>query len=279
MLLSGQTIAKEILNATKLQIKEAQLKPGLGVVLVGNDAASHLYVGIKEKRAQELGIYFEKKIFPSNITQEEIIVAIEGMNADERLHGIIVQLPLPMHLDAEKIIAGIDPHKDTDGFHPSTIEKFLAGDEERMPVFPRAMLELVRTVQKTNDGATAVAIVNSDLMGEVLQEALRQEGYEAQYVLGDKAESILQATKEASVILTAVGKPEVFSVMGAQAQTIVIDGGIYYDKQGQVIGDVTRDDSVYRDDVYVTPVPGGVGPVTVAVLLARVTEAALRKVI
>jgi methylenetetrahydrofolate dehydrogenase (NADP+)/methenyltetrahydrofolate cyclohydrolase len=141
------------------------------------------------------------------------------------------------------------------------------------------MLELVRTVQKTNDGATAVAIVNSDLMGEVLQEALRQEGYEAQYVLGDKAESILQATKEASVILTAVGKPEVFSVMGAQAQTIVIDGGIYYDKQGQVIGDVTRDDSVYRDDVYVTPVPGGVGPVTVAVLLARVTEAALRKVI
>ncbi len=275
MLLSGNPVAEGILNATQLRIEKAGIQPGLGVILVGDDAPSHLYVGIKERRAHELGMYFEKKIFGSTATQEEIQFAITEMNADEKLHGIIVQVPLPAHLDTESIIATIDPAKDTDGFHPVTIEKFLAGDAERLPVFPRAMLELAR-VAKPQKGS-ALAIVNSDLLGKVLTQALTQEGFIAQYVLGIDTEKIGALEPEQSVILTAVGIPEIISATKAKAGAVLIDGGIFYDEEGRVVGDIRRDDGVYREDVWVTPVPGGVGPVTVAVLLARVTEAALRE--
>lgn len=280
MLLSGNTVAKSILNATKLRIQESGIQPGIGVILVGSDAASHLYVGIKEKRAKELGIYFEKKVFPADSSQEEIQSAITAMNKNEKLQGIIVQIPLPDHLDTEGIIATIDPEKDTDGFHPRTIEKFLAGDADRLPVFPRAMLELARAGgarSQFTEQKQALAIVNSDLMGRVLQRALTQEGFSAQYVFGSEKEKITELEPEQSVILTAVGNPGIISAESAQMGAVLIDGGIFYDEAGNVVGDVRRDDGVYRQDVWVTPVPGGVGPVTVAVLLARVTEAALRE--
>lgn len=144
MLFPGNSTAEKILNATQLQIKESGVTPGLGVILVGDDVASHLYVGIKERRAKALGIYFEKQIFPATVSQETVEAAIQSMNADEKLHGIIVQLPLPAQLDTEALIAAIDPKKDTDGFHPVTLEKFLNGEKERLPVFPRAMIEMVR---------------------------------------------------------------------------------------------------------------------------------------
>lgn len=279
MLFPGIPVAEKILNVTKLQIKETGVTPGLGVVLVGDDAPSHLYVGIKERRAQELGIYFEKKAFPKKVSQGEVEAAIHEMNANKKLHGIIVQIPLPEHLDTEAIVATIEPKKDTDGFHPVTIEKFLAGDIDRLPVFPRAMLELVRVGRggESTLGKKALAVVNSELMGNVLSTALSQEGYESQYIFGAEREKINELLPEQSVVLTAVGIQSILSSEKAQPGAVIIDGGIYYDEEGNVIGDVARDDGVYRDDVRVTPVPGGVGPVTVAVLLARVTEAALRK--
>ena len=274
MLLSGIPVANSLLNATKLQISEHQLTPGLGVILVGNDAPSHLYVGIKERRAQELGIFFEKKVFPSDVSLEEVREAIEAMNADKKLHGIILQLPLPEHLDADALIQVIDPKKDTDGFHPVTIEKFLAGDKERTPVFPRAMLELLQAA--TKEKGKALAVVNSALMGRVLTHALSQAGWHTQYVTAQATDDIARLFPEQEAAFTAVGTPGIVSATQAKAGAVIIDGGISYDSTGAVIGDVSRDDGVYREDVWVTPVPGGVGPVTVAVLLARVTEAALR---
>jgi methylenetetrahydrofolate dehydrogenase (NADP+)/methenyltetrahydrofolate cyclohydrolase len=278
MFLTGQPVAQKILEATKIQIDEKGIRPGLGVILVGSDAPSHLYVGIKERRAQELGITFEKKLFPASATTEEIQAAIQEMNNNDDINGIIVQLPLPENFDTESIIATIDPSKDTDGFHPETIEKFLAGDNERLPVFPRAMLELVRVAraEEGTQGKKALAIVNSDLMGKVLAQALTEEGLESQYIFGREKEKIAELEPGQSVILTAVGNPGIISAEQAQPGAILVDGGIYYDEAGRVIGDIRRDDGVYREDVWVTPVPGGVGPVTVAVLLARVTEAALR---
>lgn len=275
MFLNGQPVAEAILEATKKKREDGRVTPGLGVILVGNDAPSHLYVGIKERRAGELGIYFEKKVFPETANDEEIQAAIQEMNTNEKLHGIIVQLPLPAHLNTESIIAAIDPKKDTDGFHPETIEKFLAGDDTRLPVFPRAMIELAQ-VPKPEKGE-ALAIVNSELMGKVLAHALKRDGFEAEYVFAKDTERIAELEPNQSVIFTAVGKPGIISAEKAKSGAVLIDGGIYYDAEGQVIGDIRRDDGVYREDVWVTPVPGGVGPVTVAVLLARVTEAALRK--
>ncbi len=276
MLLSGTLVAEKILNATQLRIQKSQLTPGIGVILVGDDAPSHLYVGIKEKKAKELGIHFSKKVFPSNITEEEVITAIQEWNETPHIHGIIVQLPLPNHLDTDRIIAFIEPSKDTDGFHPETIKKFLEGDRERLPVFPRAMIELVRSAPEVSR-KTGLALVDSTLMGEVLEKALQDEGLDAQYILKQETEKIRNAIKEADVILSASGDASSLSTFDCKKGAVIIDGGITYDEKGRVIGDVTRDDGVYREDIWVTTVPGGVGPVTVAVLLARVTEAALRE--
>ncbi|MEK9173778.1 MAG: bifunctional 5,10-methylenetetrahydrofolate dehydrogenase/5,10-methenyltetrahydrofolate cyclohydrolase [Patescibacteria group bacterium] len=275
MLLSGNKVALQILNATELRLQENQLTPGIGVILVGDDAPSHLYVGIKEKRALELGIHFSKKVFAPDVREEEIIATIKEWNHQEDIHGIIVQLPLPDQLSADKVIAAIEPSKDTDGFHPETIKKFLEGDRERLPVFPRAMIELVRSAPEVAR-KTGLALVNSTLMGEVLVKALQDEGLDAQYILKQEREEIEQAIKEADVILSASGDASSLSTFDCKSGAVIIDGGITYDEKGRVIGDVTRDDGVYREDIWVTTVPGGVGPVTVAVLLARVTEAALR---
>ncbi len=275
MLLSGKNVAEEIFARTKEIIDTNQLTPGLGVVLVGDDAPSHLYVGIKERRAKELGIHFAKKVFSTEATEEEIIKVIEDLNNDRAIDGIIVQLPLPGHLNADRIIASIEPNKDTDGFHPETIAKFLAGDQERLPVFPRAMMELVKSVENVAR-TRGIALVNSELMGKVLSLALQDEGLESEYILRDTLETYQNSIKQADVILTATGEAESFSTLNCKTGAVVIDGGISYDDRGRVVGDVARDDGVYRDDIWVTPVPGGVGPVTVAVLLARVTEAALR---
>jgi methylenetetrahydrofolate dehydrogenase (NADP+) / methenyltetrahydrofolate cyclohydrolase len=276
MLLSGTIVAEKILNATQLRIQESQLTPGIGVILVGDDAPSHLYVGIKEKKAKELGIHFSKKVFPSNVSKEDVISAIQEWNVAPHIHGIIVQLPLPDHLDTDRVIASIEPSKDTDGFHPETIKKFLEGDRERLPVFPRAMIELVRSAPKVAR-KTGLALVNSVLMGEVLEKALQDEGLAAEYILKQETEKIQDTIKEADTILSATGDAASLSTFECKSSAVIIDGGISYDDKGRVIGDITRDDGVYREDIWVTTVPGGVGPVTVAVLLARVTEAALRE--
>ncbi len=276
MLLSGREVAEKIFQTTKQVIDEEKLTPGLGVILVGDDAPSHLYVGIKERRAEELGIFFEKKIFGSDVSEEVLIGTIETLNQRADIHGIIVQLPLPEGLDTDRIIASIEPNKDTDGFHPETIEKFLLGDQERLPVFPRAMLELVKSAP-VSERKKGIAIVNSDLMGEVLEKALTNTGLEAKYFLKEGKELPLEIIQDADVILSATGDAHSLTAFDIKSGTVMIDGGISYDTKGNVIGDITRDDGVYREDVWVTPVPGGVGPVTVAVLLARVTEAALRR--
>ncbi len=276
MLLSGKTVAEKIFSDTKKIITEHQLVPGLAVVLVGDDAPSHLYVGIKEKKAKELGIFFVKKVFGVQATEDDVLKAIDELNQDDRINGIIVQLPLPDGFDTDKIIASIEPKKDTDGFHPETIQKFLEGDHDRLPVFPRAMLELVREV-KQSVRTKGIAMVNSSLMGEVLQRALADEGLEGEYILRSEKELKKESIEGADVILTATGEAESFSSLDSRSGAVIVDGGISYDSEGKVVGDVARDDGVYREDVWVTPVPGGVGPVTVAVLLARVTEAALRK--
>ncbi len=276
MLFSGQQVAGQIFTETRECIKREGLRPGLGVILVGDDAPSHLYVGIKERRAKELGIRFYRETFPADVSAETILQAIYTMNTDEDIHGIIVQLPLPAGFDTDAIIGAIDPAKDTDGFHPETLEAFLAGDDAKLPVFPRALLALAaaakQALQAPKTGA-ALALVNSALMGEVLTRALHASGYSATYVTGTVDE---EALKNAVVIISATGKAASVSTELLTPQAVVIDGGISYDAKGRVIGDVRRSSGVYRDDILVTPVPGGVGPVTVAVLLARVTEAALQ---
>lgn len=275
-LLSGKLIAERILADTKERIASSHVTPGLAVILVGDYIESQKYVALKEERAKEVGILFEKQVFPTTVSHGELISAISAFNDRPDIHGIIVQLPLPAGMPTDEIIAQIDPKKDTDGFHEETLKRFLGGDATACPVFPRAIVELIRETEIAFHGEKAIAVVNSNIIGRVLAFALSLEGLKSKYILrAEGKEAIAHETKEARVVVTACGIPDLITAEMLSPDAIVIDGGnVHVD--GKVQGDVARAE-VEPKIAYLSPVPGGVGPVTVATLLARVTDAALTK--
>jgi len=276
-LLYGKPIADRILSDTKQRITLSQIVPGLAVILVGDDASSHLYVRLKEEASQSVGIHFEKFLFPSSTDTSLLFRCIDTLNDRPDIHGIIVQLPLPPLFDTDLIIARIDPKKDADGFHNETIQQFLAEKKEYCPVFPRAMIELLRTAGGYYVGDSGLVIANSDLLGQVMVQALTLEGLRATYVLSSASrEQLAEKTREASVIITACGRSNLLTGEMIRDNAVVIDGGISQ-YNGKVVGDVERE-TVENKARFLTPVPGGVGPVTVATLLARVTDIAMRTV-
>lgn len=276
-LLLGKPVAEHILSSVKERVLATHIVPGLAVILVGNDLQSQKYVGLKEECAKEVGIHFEKCLFSEEATREEICQTITTLNHRSDIHGIIVQLPLPTGFPTDEIIAMIDPTKDTDGFHPETLRRFLLGESGCCPVFPRAMVELIRASGVTFHGERAVAIVNSELMGKVMAFALALEGLASEYVVRSADyDRIAEKTKEARVVVAACGIPDLLTADMLSSQAIVIDGG-NVQVNGVVRGDVARE-TVEQKVAFLSPVPGGVGPVTVATLLARVTDAALTKV-
>lgn len=275
-LLSGKLIAERILSDIKERVAHASVTPGLAVVLVGDYLESHKYVGLKEERAKEVGIRFEKFLFPASVHYSEVMSCIEVLNGRDDIHGIIVQLPLPEGFPTDEIIECIAPEKDTDGFHRETLKRFLLGDATACPVFPRAIVELIRETKVKFHGEKGVAVVNSELMGKVLAFALSLEGLASEYILSSEGhEAIALKTREARVVVTACGIPDLITADMLSFDAIVIDGGNVHVKD-KVQGDVKRGE-VENHVAFLSPVPGGVGPVTVATLLARVTDAALTK--
>lgn len=271
MILSGKKVAERIFEETKALVSGLSVRPGLGVVLVGDDEASHIYVGIKERRAAELGIRFRKEILPATATEDEVIRVIETLNGDTDIHGIIVQLPLPRGLDTDRIIAAIDPGKDADGFHPETVCAYLAGNRDMIPVFPAAIMELARSAGRELSGKQGVIFANSDLFGDIMWHTLSHEGITSTIVPVRDIERHMKSIASADIAVSALGIPERFSRDIFKDGAIVIDGGIA-EGDGEVSGDVAKEGS--DANIYLTPVPGGVGPVTVACLLRRTAELA-----
>jgi len=275
-LINGSEVAKRILAQVKDRIGKQDTVPGLAVLLAGDYLESEKYVGLKEARAEEVGIRFEKFLFQKTVTERELCNKIRELNSREDIHGVVVQLPLPDGLDPDKVIAVIDPEKDTDGFHEKTLKRFFAGTDDLCPVFPRAIRELLHETKVSLQGKSAIALVNSDRMGKVLVQALGREGLRAEYVLSSSPQEMLEKTADADVVVTACGIPNVVTAHMVSLDAIVIDGGnVHVD--GKVQGDVSRNE-VEKKVSFLSPVPGGVGPVTVATLLARVTDAALLSV-
>lgn len=275
-LLYGKSVADQILAETKARIDNARIVPGLAVLLIGDDASSRLYVNLKEKAAQDVGIHFEKHLLAETVSCGEIFQRINELNERDDIHGIIVQLPLPEGFPTDEIIAHIDPKKDADGFHPETVRQFLLGNNDLCPVFPRAMIALLHTVKNQYNKEKGVAVANSELLGKVLKHTLMLQGMQAEYILSkEKPEIVQEKMKKAQVILTACGIPDLITGEMIVQGAIVIDGGIGY-RDGHVVGDVERA-SVEAKAAFLSPVPGGIGPVTVATLLARVTDAALKR--
>lgn len=259
MLLFGKPVAEKILSETKERIEASGIVPGLAVVLVGDDPASRIYVGIKEKRAREIGVHFELHVFEKSISESEIVDRIRTLNGRDDVHGIIVQLPLPAGFNADDIIAEIDPRKDADGF---------LGCSDRPPAFPEAMIELAKSSGAPLSGKIGIVLANSERFGAVMTDALVKEDMKAEHILfrGLTAEKDREKIMAADVVCTALGKPEALPRNIFKKGAIVIDGGI--SKKGErVIGDVSGEGD--DTDIFLSPVPGGVGPVTVACLLRR----------
>ncbi|MDD3498075.1 MAG: bifunctional 5,10-methylenetetrahydrofolate dehydrogenase/5,10-methenyltetrahydrofolate cyclohydrolase [Candidatus Moranbacteria bacterium] len=262
-LIDGKKIADGILAELKEKIKNSGFVPGLAVVLVGNDKASQIYVGLKEKAAREVGINFEKFLFDEDVKEEEIISKIEGLNKNENIHGIIVQLPLPEKFDTDKIINAIYPEKDADGFRN--------GSKNENPVFPSAIMKMIRS--ESGDIKSAVIITKSSKFGESMQGVLEKNNVESDYLFCDKFEKDDLSGYDA--VITACGMPDLIGSESVRDGAVVIDGGIK--KEGKkVLGDIDIE-SFKNTDCAVSPVPGGVGPVTVACLLESVYELALKK--
>ncbi len=275
-ILDGNKIGRAILQNLKEKIAKEETKPGLGVVLIGDDKASKIYVGLKEKTAKEIGMEFRKIELPEKSEEDKILEKIKELNEDENIHGIIVQLPLPEHLDANKIIGAIDPQKDVDGFHKENVKLFLEGQERVVPVFPGAIMKLIESAQggqgkNSLNGLYSVVVANSKEFGEMMKIFLERNGAEAEYVLQKDLKNNLEKIKKADIVVSACGVPGLITGEMLKNGAVVIDGGI--SKVGQkTLGDVDFE-SVKNLSGFLSPVPGGVGPVTVACLLKNTYEA------
>lgn len=273
-LIYGRPVADVILEGVKGVVAHSDLRPGLAVLLVGDDPASHLYVSMKEKAALSIGIHFVKEVMLDTVSEADLILCIEAWNEDENIHGILVQVPLPMGFDTDKIITAIDPKKDADGFHPETVERFLGGDATACPVFPRALMELFHSTKVSAHGLTGVALVHSKHFGRVMMKAMENEGIVPRIVLADDFRNGKEGISDADVVFSACGVPDLIQGHQVRDGVIIIDGGIAK-QDGKIVGDVDVE-SVTPKASFLSPVPGGVGPVTIACLLRRTMQLAGR---
>lgn len=274
--IDGKAIAAKKLLSLQEEIKSLDIEPALSVVLVGDDAPSQLYVKLKEKAAKEVGIEFRKYVFNQNISKEELEASIDFLNGDSDTHGIIVQLPLPDQFDAEEIVGLIDPTKDVDGFHSKNQELFLKGEEFVYPVFPRAIVEMIESCNVVLPEKKAVVLGKSDVFDRVMTHALEKKGLETQFIQCSNKKKLSQSEKDivnqSDVIVTACGIPGIISCDIVRDGVIVIDGGISK-VDGKTVGDVDISDCDDRD-IFISPVPGGVGPMTIAYLLENIMNLA-----
>lgn len=276
-LIDGRVLAQKIRAELKEKITALGLTPGLGVILVGDDPASHLYARLKEKACAEAGIYFEKYLFPADAAEETIIQKIQQLNAAPKIHGILVQLPLPSHLDPNRVITAIDPAKDADGFHPENIRLLLADHQRVEPVLAKAVWALIAETQKQFAQLArlnTLIIGNSDIFTQTLESYLNQKGLMASSVHPQQCD--YAAIQQFDAVIVAVGKPNFLRGENFKDNAIVIDVGITKLPDNRVTGDVDFE-STKQKNGWITPVPGGVGPMTVAMLLDNVFILAARR--
>lgn len=286
-IIDGKSIAQKIRDEVKNDITQLGITPGLAVILVGADPASHLYVGLKEKASGEVGIHFEKYLFFATEPQEKIIKKIEVLNADQNIHGILVQLPLPPQFDENKIIESIDPKKDVDGFHPENMKKFLSGEKSIVSPLILGIMELIKsTDQKIENspklsrvwgypasnvvqGKKIAILANSEIFSRPLQKIFENNDI----TVSLSPENPGKIISDADIVIVALGKAQIIKQEMAKEGVIIIDIGTNYMLDGKTVGDVDIE-TFQEKKCWVTPVPGGVGPMTVAMLLRNILEMA-----
>ncbi len=264
ILINGRALADTLLLELKNKIKELSFTPTLGVILIGDDEASHLYVNLKIKAAEEVGIKVDKKILPKTISENEVLQIINDFNCRIDINGILIQLPLPDPFDENKIINAMSPAKDADGFHPTNLKLLTENKPYLIPGLVEGIIKLIEQPQLSLQNKTAVLLVNSEIFANPLKKILSEQGIISQVI--NQPNSII--LKTADIIVSALGQPNIIKSDDIKDGAIVIDVGTTK-VNGRLQGDVDAD-SLNNRNIYLTPVPGGVGPMTVAMLLWNV---------
>lgn len=268
------TLRAEIARGVK-QVKEQGLTPGLAVVLVGEDPASQVYVSNKKKACTEAGIASFETLFSSDVTQEGLLSEIARLNADDAVHGILVQLPLPAHIDAQAVINAIDPAKDVDGFHVVNAGKLAVGQDGLVPCTPLGTLLLLRQHLGNLAGKHAVIIGRSNIVGKPMAQLLLKESCTVT-ICHSKTVDLPAEVKRADIVIAAIGKPEFVRGAWLKQDAVVMDVGINRitrDGANKLVGDVDFPSALPVAGA-ITPVPGGIGPMTIACLLRNTLQAA-----
>ena len=284
-LIKGAEISKQIREEITKEIEELKKKhgltPGLATILVGEDPGSKVYVGQKEKACNNLGIYSARTDLPENTSEADLLDLVKKLNDDPKIHGILVQLPLPKHIDAEKVIYAIDPNKDVDCFHPVNVGKLMIGAGVFLPCTPHGIVELLRRSNVTTEGKHVVVVGRSNIVGKPMTNLMLQPspgGNATVTICHTGTKDMATYTRMADILIVAVGHPKTITADMVKKGVVVIDVGVNRigkTEEGKAIlaGDVDFD-GVQEKAAAITPVPGGVGPMTITMLMKNTVVAA-----
>ncbi|MCD7722817.1 MAG: bifunctional methylenetetrahydrofolate dehydrogenase/methenyltetrahydrofolate cyclohydrolase FolD [Clostridiales bacterium] len=264
-------VRSRIANETA-KLKNMGVTPGLAVIIVGNDSASQVYVRNKEKACADVGFYSEKFALPENTTQAQLNALVESLNERKDINGILCQLPLPPHLDDKAVINLIRPDKDVDCFHPVNVGAVMIGDYNYLPCTPAGVMELIHSTGVSVESKKAVVIGRSNIVGKPMAMLLLHENATVE-IAHSKTKNLAEITKTADIIVAAVGRAKFLKADMVKDGAVVIDVGMNRDENGKLCGDIDFS-GVAPKCSYITPVPGGVGPMTIAMLMQNTLSAA-----
>jgi len=276
VIIDGNKIAQEVRHSVRkeaLDFKEKTgIVPGLAVILVGEDPASQVYVGRKAKACAEVGFLSREYKLSADTSEAKLLNIISELNADQVIHGILVQLPLPKHIHTDKIIAAIDPQKDVDGFHPYNVGGLVSGNPLFVPCTPRGIMELIARTGIDLKGKEAVVVGRSNIVGKPIALLLLAQ-HATVTICHSRTKDLPAVTRRADVLIAAVGKPHMIKANMVKEGAVVIDVGVNRLENGKLAGDVAFDEVAAKAS-FITPVPGGVGPMTIAMLMKNTLDAA-----
>lgn len=271
IVLDGKKIAEEIQRELHEEMKDwkkcGKRLPKLAVIIVGDHTASQVYVNNKEKAAKYIGFHSIVKEFPKDITEEKLLCEIDKLNQDSTVDGILVQLPLPLHMDEERVLVSIGPEKDVDGFHPLNMGHLLVGHPEKLPCTPYGIMTLLDRYQIDLEGKHAVIVGRSNIVGKPMSQLLLHQNATVT-VTHSKTKNLKEITQQADILIVAIGQCEMITADFVKDGAVVVDVGMNRNSEGKLVGDVAYDD-VFPKASFITPVPGGVGPMTITMLMEQ----------
>ena len=275
-IIDGKAISKQVREEIAAEVISFQEKhgsvPGLAVVIVGNDPASQVYVRNKKKGCEEVGFYSESYELPESTTQEELIALVEKLNNDDKIHGILVQLPLPKHLNETEVLLKIKPEKDVDAFHPYNVGKIMIGNHDLLPCTPAGVMVLLEKSGIDVCGKKCVVIGRSNIVGKPMAMLLLHANGTVT-ICHSRTQNLKEICREADILVASIGKPEFVTADMVKEGAVVVDVGINRLESGKLVGDVAFGE-VEPKASYITPGPGGVGPMTITMLLKNTLTAA-----